>query len=379
MLAILDSGSSYIVGPQEEVAQLVKMNGAKCFTLQEFDGASPTQVDCDSNEGFDGALLSNCNDPFFNLEFVIDGISYILEKEDLMVQVDTLFGEACILRIVGAIGMEGWVLGDAFLNKYYAAFDFEQQRIGLALAADNALDVCEQDMDLDINHFWQVRDDIDEEQAQNGGQDDQEEPFEGDPDDQEDVVNPDDAQEVFDYEDAQQLPSEDPQQVDEDFDFSHVTEAPGSDGDNVVTNPPPSHNEPPERQPVPHMAPSPSPIAESSFTAELPGQHNAAATGTDSNIAIYVVIAAVVAFAAAFLVRKTSQRRQQAMFHETWREAEREIVSSHKNLNYRDHASSSASKQSVGPYRDGGFRDEESPAADGDKFVLDRDMLNRMN
>jgi hypothetical protein len=105
-LAIVDSGSSYLVGPQQQVAQLVKMNGAKCFTLQNFDGASPKQVNCDNADGFDGALLSNCNDPFFNLEFVIGGTSYILEKEDLMVQVDTLFGEACILRIVGAIGME---------------------------------------------------------------------------------------------------------------------------------------------------------------------------------------------------------------------------------------------------------------------------------
>jgi hypothetical protein len=104
-VAILDSGSSYIVGPQQAVAQLAEMNNAKCFTLENFDGASPQQVPCDQEAGFDGAILSSCDDPFFNIEFVIDGVVYVLEKEDLMVHVETLFGEACILRIVGAKGV----------------------------------------------------------------------------------------------------------------------------------------------------------------------------------------------------------------------------------------------------------------------------------
>jgi hypothetical protein len=110
LVAILDSGSSYIVGPQQAVTQLVEMNDAKCFTMEDFDGASPQQVPCDQEAGFDGAILSSCNDPFFNLEFVIDGVVYVLEKEDLMVHVDTLFGQACILRIVGAKGITvSWV------------------------------------------------------------------------------------------------------------------------------------------------------------------------------------------------------------------------------------------------------------------------------
>jgi Eukaryotic aspartyl protease len=115
LLAILDSGSSYIVGPQASVAQLVQMNGAKCFTMENFNGASPQQVPCDQEAGFDGAILSSCNDPFFNLEFVMDGQVYVLEKEDLMVYVETLFGEACILRIVGAQGM---TVSEYFKKKY---------------------------------------------------------------------------------------------------------------------------------------------------------------------------------------------------------------------------------------------------------------------
>lgn len=103
-VAVFDSGSSYVVGPQDSVAHMVKLNGAKCFALEAMD--NPQQVDCDSPNGFDGAVLNSCDDPFFNLEFIIEGITYVLEKEDLLVKIETLFGEACILRVVGAQGME---------------------------------------------------------------------------------------------------------------------------------------------------------------------------------------------------------------------------------------------------------------------------------
>ena len=109
LIAVLDSGSSYIVGPQAPVAHLVQLNNAKCFTMDAATGgettSEPKEVDCNDPAGFDGAVLNNCDDPFFSVEFIIEGRVYLLEKEDLMVHLDTLFGTVCILRVVASQGM----------------------------------------------------------------------------------------------------------------------------------------------------------------------------------------------------------------------------------------------------------------------------------
>ena len=101
-VAMLDTGSSYIIGPTNAVAKIASMNHASCFTL--VDLAKPKLVDCSTESGFDAAIIE-CDAPLFNLDFVADGHTYVLAKEDLIIKVQTSFGEACILRLVGSDGI----------------------------------------------------------------------------------------------------------------------------------------------------------------------------------------------------------------------------------------------------------------------------------
>lgn len=98
-LALVDSGSSYIVGPLDDVGKFALLNGATCFTLE--DKSNAKEADCDSKWGWDSAMIK-CDQNFFNLEFISDGVTYVLEKEDLVLRVKTSYGDACILRIIGS-------------------------------------------------------------------------------------------------------------------------------------------------------------------------------------------------------------------------------------------------------------------------------------
>uniref|UniRef100_A0A7S2EJF9 Peptidase A1 domain-containing protein n=1 Tax=Ditylum brightwellii TaxID=49249 RepID=A0A7S2EJF9_9STRA len=155
LLAIVDSGSTYIVGPSFDVGIFADLNGCVCFFLDEEGGMGEfsSYTDCDSEEGFDIAVLPDCGAPFFPLELVTDGVTYTLDRSDLVMEMETGEGEEplCILRMVSSPSFPAWVLGDVFLNKYYAAFDFGNKRIGFAEGVMQSDDVCEKDTHLNLS------------------------------------------------------------------------------------------------------------------------------------------------------------------------------------------------------------------------------------
>jgi hypothetical protein len=145
--AIIDSGSTFIVGPSEAIGVLAQVNKVACFDLSSPFG--PDFVDCGSPFGFDTAAV-DCDDALKDLKFFADGQTYIMGTEDLVMTMETSIGPLCILRIAGDFELDGWVLGDVFFNSHYAAFDFDKKRVGFARAAKNSKEICQSDLTMDI-------------------------------------------------------------------------------------------------------------------------------------------------------------------------------------------------------------------------------------
>lgn len=146
-LALVDSGSTYIVGPSDAIAQIAITNNAACLNL--VPGGEPQLTDCASSDGFDVAAV-DCERPFFSLQFEADTAVYVLEKDDLVTRVSSPTGDICLLRLQPSHDIPGWILGDAFLTKYYAAFDFINKRVGFAPASKHSADICQSDLPMDI-------------------------------------------------------------------------------------------------------------------------------------------------------------------------------------------------------------------------------------
>mmetsp|Transcript_51541 Transcript_51541/g.154744 ORF Transcript_51541/g.154744 Transcript_51541/m.154744 type:complete len:379 (-) Transcript_51541:34-1170(-) len=150
-LGIVDSGSTYVIGPSADVGAFAEMNKAMCFLFNsEGEIDEESMIKCDYPAGFDIAVV-DCSQPFYPLELFADGAKYSLDKDDLVLEVSTEDGPLCVLRMNGSEENPAWVLGDAFFNRYYAAFDFVKKRVGFAKAAENSADECTSDLHLDIS------------------------------------------------------------------------------------------------------------------------------------------------------------------------------------------------------------------------------------
>jgi hypothetical protein len=116
--AIIDSGTSLIAGPKDQIAELAKLVGAHKFIMGEY--------------------LISCTEDAPDISFVLGGKSYTLTKDEYTIK----NGPICLWAFIGldipAPAGPLWILGDTFIRKYYSVFDWgtetRKPRVGFALA-----------------------------------------------------------------------------------------------------------------------------------------------------------------------------------------------------------------------------------------------------
>ncbi len=109
-LAYIDTGTSYMFGPEADVAAIHKViPGATTSDEVEYT------VPCDSD---------------LPLTVTFSGVAYKMSSKDWM----SKKGDRCVSNIYGhEVVKDSWLMGDLFLKNVYAVFDADQKRIGFAL------------------------------------------------------------------------------------------------------------------------------------------------------------------------------------------------------------------------------------------------------
>jgi len=114
--AIIDSGTSLLAGPTEEVQAIMKKFNATLVMGK--------------------AYAVDCSKEIPTLSFTLGGKAFSLTKDDLTFQKS---GSQCLLGIqamdVPAPRGPLWILGDVFMRRHYCLFDWGQKRMGFAEVA----------------------------------------------------------------------------------------------------------------------------------------------------------------------------------------------------------------------------------------------------
>jgi len=112
--AIVDSGTSLMTGPKEEVRKLAESMGAKANFMGEYT------IDCEKVPGLPDVV------------FTIGGKEYSIPGPSTVIQAQG----TCLFAFMALDIPTGpkWILGDVFMRQYYTVFNYLDQTVGFAKA-----------------------------------------------------------------------------------------------------------------------------------------------------------------------------------------------------------------------------------------------------